>query len=82
MSKKKAVPAAVPVETINHQDKRTNIPTAEQGPIVIEDAAPVIRYPRDPALDPQLVWRTKDEQDGKDLEVPAVPIYVQEKIRP
>jgi adenine-specific DNA-methyltransferase len=33
-------------------------------------------------LDPQLVWKGKDEQDSQDLEVPAVPIYIQEKIHP
>ncbi len=41
-----------------------------------------MRYPRDPTLDPQLVWKGKDEQDGQDLEVPAVPIYIQETIDP
>ena len=41
-----------------------------------------MRYPRDPSLDPQLVWKGKDEQDGHDLEVPAVPIYIQETIDP
>ena len=39
-------------------------------------------YPRDPSLDPQLVWKGKDEQDSKDLEVPCIPIYIQEKIHP
>ena len=39
-------------------------------------------YPRDPSLDPQLVWKGKDEQDRKPLEVPVVPIYIQEKIHP
>ena len=39
-------------------------------------------YPRDPSLDPQLVWKGKDEQDRQDLEVPVVPIYIQEKIHP
>ena len=39
-------------------------------------------YPRDPALDPQLVWKGKDEQDNNDLAVPVVPIYIQEKIHP
>ena len=39
-------------------------------------------YPRDPSLDPQLVWKGKDEQDASRLEVPAVPIYIQEKIHP
>ena len=37
---------------------------------------------RDPSLDPQLVWRGKDEQDGEDLVVDAPPIYIQEKIVP
>jgi len=39
-------------------------------------------YPRDPSLDPQLVWKGKDEQDREDLAVPVVPIYIQEKIHP
>ena len=39
-------------------------------------------YPRDPSLDPQLVWKGKDEQDRQDLDVPVVPIYIQEKIHP
>ena len=33
-------------------------------------------------LDPQLVWRGKDEQDAEDLVVEAPPIYIQEKIHP
>ena len=37
---------------------------------------------RDPSLDPQLVWKGKDEQDREDLTVPVVPIYIQEKIHP
>jgi adenine-specific DNA-methyltransferase len=41
-----------------------------------------MRYPRDPSLDPQLVWKGKDEQDGEDLAVPVVPVYIQEKIHP
>ena len=39
-------------------------------------------YPRDPSLDPQLVWKGKDEQDREDLAVPVVPVYIQEKIHP
>ena len=39
-------------------------------------------YPRDVSLDPQLVWKGKDEQDAQPLEVPVVPIYIQEKIHP
>jgi adenine-specific DNA-methyltransferase len=33
-------------------------------------------------LDPQLVWKGKDEQDWSDLVVPAPPLYIQEKIHP
>jgi adenine-specific DNA-methyltransferase len=39
-------------------------------------------YPRDPSLDPQLVWKGKDEQDREPLEVDIVPIYIQEVIEP
>jgi hypothetical protein len=47
-----------------------------------ETAPKTLLYPRDPSLDPQLVWKGKDEQDQQDLAVPAVPIYIQEKIHP
>jgi adenine-specific DNA-methyltransferase len=33
-------------------------------------------------LDPQLVWRGKDQQDWSDLVVHAPPIYIQEKVHP
>ncbi|HEY9285135.1 MAG TPA: site-specific DNA-methyltransferase [Pyrinomonadaceae bacterium] len=33
-------------------------------------------------LDPQLVWRGKDEQDWSDLVVHAPPVYIQEKVHP
>lgn len=70
---------------ISHDDaKRVNNPTMEQrGFMVKEEAAPYeVLYPRDPSLDPQLVWKGKDAQDRADLAVPAVPIYIQEKIMP
>jgi adenine-specific DNA-methyltransferase len=47
-----------------------------------EDTPNAMLYPRDPSLDPQLVWKGKDEQDRADLAVPVVPIYIQEKIHP
>jgi len=70
--------------TIHKKDKRINIPTKELGGFVKEDEdkPKIIRYPRDTSLDPQLVWKGKDEQDSEDLEVPAVPVYIQEKIHP
>lgn len=65
-------------------DSRANIPTAELESFARpEEKRPAtVRYPRDPTLDPQLVWKGKDEQDAHDLEVPAVPIYIQETIDP
>jgi adenine-specific DNA-methyltransferase len=73
-----------PVESLKHKDARVNIPTHELRDFVKEDeAAPkTLLYPRDPSLDPQLVWKGKDEQDRQDLAVPVVPIYIQEKIHP
>jgi adenine-specific DNA-methyltransferase len=72
------------VESIRHKDKRTNIPTEELRDFAAdEELAPkTMLYPRDPSLDPQLVWKGKDEQDREDLAVPVVPIYIQEKIHP
>ena len=71
-----------PVLATKHKDKRANIPTKELRDFVKEDEMfpKKILYPRDPSLDPQLVWQGKDEQDRSLLEVPAVPIYIQEKI--
>ena len=82
MAKKKITPTKV--VSIRHTDKRKNIPTEELRDFVKEDEAHPknILYPRDPSLDPQLVWKGKDEQDQKPLEVPAVPIYIQEKVHP
>lgn len=74
------------VDSLTHTDeaKRKNIPTAEtQSFMSEEEAAPrQMRYPRNPDLDPQLVWRGKDQEDGEDLVVDTVPIYIQEKIHP
>jgi adenine-specific DNA-methyltransferase len=72
------------VHDINHLDTRTNIPTEELRDFVdAEEHAPkMLLYPRDPSLDPQLVWKGKDEQDREELAVPAVPIYSQEEIEP
>jgi len=72
------------VEAIRHKDTRVNIPTHELRDFVKDDevAPKTLLYPRDPSLDPQLVWKGKDEQDRQDLGVPVVPIYIQEKIHP
>lgn len=73
-----------PVEAVTHADKRLNIPTADAKDFVSDRASRVeqVRYPRDPTLDPQLVWKGKDATDEGDLVADAPPIYIQEKIDP
>lgn len=72
------------IETITHEARRTNIPTAEyQSVMKQEEQAPVrVSYEkRNPDLDPQLIWRGK--YDGDDtLTVQAPPLYIQEKVHP
>ena len=74
------------VDSLKHDsDKRINIPTQEyQSVMQKEDLEPIrVAYERrNRDLDPQLVWRGKDEQDESDLVVPAHPLYIQEKIHP
>ncbi|MHB8399577.1 MAG: DNA methylase, partial [Candidatus Limnocylindrales bacterium] len=73
MAEKMRPRAATPVRAIDHPgDTRANIPTAELESFARpEEKRPaIVRYPRDPSLDPQLVWKGKDEQDAADLEVP------------
>ena len=74
------------VETLRHNEaSRRNIPTAEYQPVMTEteqSPVPVAYQRRNRDLDPQLVWRGKDEQDWSDLVVSAPPLYIQEKIHP
>ena len=86
------------VETLTHHaDSRVNIPTAEYEPVLDEkDKNPLrVTYPRPSTshlseekdkrvrdLDPQLVWRGKDEQDRTALVAHAPPLYIQEKVQP
>jgi adenine-specific DNA-methyltransferase len=85
------------VETITHDGaSRKNIPTAEYQSVMVKEQQAHYRvtFERKPAgldeekagrnrdLDPQLVWRGKDEQDWSELVVHAPPIYIQEKVHP
>ena len=74
------------VETLRHQDaSRKNIPTAEYQAVMAEDDRNPIRVAyerRNRDLDPQLVWRGKDEQNWSDLVVQAPPLFIQEKVHP
>ena len=74
------------VETITHDEaSRKNIPTAEYQSVMEKaDQSPIqVAYQRrNRDLDPQLVWRGKDEQDWSDLVVQAPPLFIQEKVHP
>ena len=76
------------IESYTHQgDSRRNIPTAEVEPVMDESKRTPIaleyeRSARNTDLDPQLVWRGKDEQDWSNLVVTAPPIFIQEKVHP
>lgn len=74
------------IETLTHEDaSRKNIPTAEYEAVLHEKDKSSIRVAyerRNRDLDPQLVWRGKDEQDWSDLVVHAPPLYIQEKVHP
>lgn len=73
MAKKQTI---LTVETLKHDEAtRTNIPTAEHQSVLTEDVKSPIRMAyerRNRDLDPQLVWRGKDEQDWSDLVVYAI----------
>jgi adenine-specific DNA-methyltransferase len=95
MAKKKLTSKTI--ETLIHDGAtRKNIPTAEyQSVLKKEEQKPTrVTLPRGATgleeekgnrnrdLDPQLVWRGKDEQDWSDLVVHAPPLYIQEKVHP
>lgn len=78
----------LPIESVHHQDKRTNLPTADAQQLVtpeVEQARQIV-VGRDATLDPQLVWKGKfpadDPANATDLVADVPPIYVQEKIDP
>ena len=74
------------VETLTHGEaSRKNIPTAEFRSVMDRSEQSPVRVAyerRNRDLDPQLVWRGKDEQDWSDLAVQAPPLYIQEKVHP
>ena len=79
-------PITKSVEAHRHDDAtRKNIPTAEYGSVLNKETQDPVRVAyerRNRDLDPQLVWRGKDEQDWSDLVVHAPPLYIQEKVHP
>src|SRR5579871_1332292 len=84
----KKQPTAKSVASLKHKREeatRKNIPTAEYESVLQKaEKSPVrVAYERrNRDLDPQLVWRGKDEQDWSNLVVQAAPLYIQEKVQP
>ncbi|MDE0633183.1 MAG: site-specific DNA-methyltransferase [Caldilineaceae bacterium] len=74
------------VDTIRHEDAtRKNLPSAEHQPLMQEEDQSSLRVAyerRNRDLDPQLVWRGKDQQDWSDLVVNVPPLYIQERVHP
>ena len=74
------------VEALTHDEaRRRNLPSAEHQPLMREEEQTPVRVAyerRNRDLDPQLVWRGKDEQDLVDLVVNAPPLYIQERVHP
>jgi len=86
MAKKETSKSKLSIESFRHEDaSRKNIPTIEFDSILSDaDKSPIRvafeRHNRD--LDPQLVWRGKDEKAWTDLVVTAPPLHIQEKVHP
>ena len=84
MAKKQSLP--LDVDIFKHDEAtRKNIPTAEHQSVMEKDEQSPVRVVyerRNRDLDPQLVWRGKDEQDWSELVVPAPPLYIQENVHP
>jgi adenine-specific DNA-methyltransferase len=74
------------IATLRHKEaRRKNLPTVEYQSLMREaDTSPVqVAYERrNRDLDPQFVWRGKDDADWSNLVVPAPPLYIQEKVHP
>ena len=85
MAKRKAK-AAKKVEIVTHDDAlRKNIPTAEYQAVMdkqVQSPLQVAYERRNRDLDPQLVWRGKDQSDWSNLIVQAPPLFIQEKVHP
>jgi adenine-specific DNA-methyltransferase len=84
MAKKQSLP--LDIDIFRHDEAtRKNIPTAEHQSVMDRQEQSAVRVAyerRNRDLDPQLVWRGKDEQDWSDLVVSAPPLYIQEKVHP
>ena len=84
MARKRRSKAPKRVESFRHDEaKRPNLPSAEhQSVMSVEDQTPIRSAieRRNLDLDPQLVWRGKKYDE--ELQVPAPPLFIQEKVHP
>lgn len=87
--KKEAVDGSEAVTAITHDERRSNIPTADNSIFLDEAETAPRRIPVQRTADaeaavtePELVWRGKREQDEAGLTVDAPPLFIQEKIDP
>ena len=84
MARRKA--KAKSVEALTHaEESRKNLPSAEHQALMQEEEQspfPVHYARRNRDLDPQLVWRGKEDQDQLDLVVNVPPLYIQERVHP
>lgn len=84
MPKRKPVETSRSVEALTHREAtRKHIPTAEHESVMEKDdrdPIPVAYQRRNRDLDPQLVWRGKDERDASGLVVQSLPLFIQEKV--
>ena len=83
---KRKTKTAKKVEVLTHDEaSRKNIPTAEYQAVMDKEVQSPIQIAyarRNRDLDPQLVWRGKDQSDWSDLAVQAPPLFIQEKVHP
>lgn len=81
--KKKTTTKPKKVDHLTHDEAtRKNIPPAEMQSVTRDEVKTPVQVAyerRNPDLDPQLVWRGKDNGP---LDVSAPPIYIQEKVHP
>jgi adenine-specific DNA-methyltransferase len=78
MPRKSKPTAGRRVEALRHEEaKRRNIPTAEYQSVIQREAEEPLRVAyerRNRDLDPQLVWRGKDQQDANQNRSSSYPI--------
>jgi adenine-specific DNA-methyltransferase len=84
---RKNIPTAEFQSVVPHEVQKPIRVAYERGPggaVSAENPDPLAaeKAGRNRDLDPQLVWRGKDEQDWSDLVVQAPPLLIQEKVHP